>query len=117
MKSRTRSRSSATSGLGLKSIGSSPRLSGATNAIRWATSGPPVAGEKLAVLLQQPGELEVDDPRQRTLEDPRRLAAAQLRRDRQEELVDEAVGLELLVQVGAALGEERSHAVLGPELR
>src|SRR5437868_5321681 len=115
MKSRTRSRSSATSGLGLKSIGSSPRLSGARNAIGWAASGPPVAGEELPVLLEQPGEVEVDHPGQRPLEDPRRLAAAQLRRDRQEELVDQAVGLELLVQVRAALGEQRPHAVLATE--
>ncbi len=49
-----------------------------------------VAGEELAVLLEQPGQLQPGDLGQLALEDPRRLAAAQLRRDRQEELVDQA---------------------------
>src|SRR3954463_13901085 len=113
MKSSTRSRSCATSGLGLKSIRSSPRpLLRRKNAIGSLYSGSPVAGEELAVLFQQPGELEADHVRKRTLEDPRRLATAQLRRDRQEEVVDQAVRLHLRVQVRSALGEQGADAAL-----
>src|SRR5689334_6557872 len=94
MKSSTRSRSSATSGLGVKSIGSSPRPLWETNANRYLASGPAVAGEELAVLLEQPDEVEADHLRQRSLEDPRAPDPAQLWRDGQEELVNQALGLE-----------------------
>src|SRR5689334_6804578 len=74
-------------------------------------SGPAaIAGEELALLLQQPGELELGHAWQRPLEDPRRLAADELRRDREKEVVDEAVGLHLLVQVRPALREQGADA-------
>src|SRR6187200_1156057 len=113
MKSSTRSRSSATSGLGLKSIVSSPRSPERERYLIGA-SGPAVAGEELAILLQQPSQLHLDDPRERPLEDPRPLATTQLRRDRQEELVDQAVGLELLVNVRASLANDSPNAVVLP---
>ena len=90
MKSSTRSRSVGDLGAGLevhRFLSSSLRRGERYSMV---DSGPAVAGEELAVGLQQPGQLQLDDLRQRPLDDPRRLAAAQLRRDRQEELVDQA---------------------------
>ena len=108
MKSRIRSRRVSTWGLGLKSTtASSPRYSGAATLPR-----PPVAGEELAVLLQQPGQLERLELRQLALEDARGRAAGELRRDRQEELVDEAERLQLGVQARAALAEQRPDPAL-----
>src|ERR1700709_1948663 len=84
MKSRTRSRSVATSGLGLKSSGVLSSGAAAGNA---SCSAAPVAREQLAVHLLQPGQLELGDGRQLTLEDAWRVAAAELRRGRPKELV------------------------------
>ena len=88
MKSRTRSRRASTWGLGLKSI--SGVLSSGLVGPKATGLRPPVAGEELAVLLQQPGQLERLDAGQIALEDARGAAAAQLRRDRQEQLIDQA---------------------------
>ena len=120
MKSRTRSRSVATSGLGLKSIYVLSSGLGGQNASaipvtsrlvrpyvrKTAKSAAAVAGEELALVLQQPGELQLGDRGQVALEDPRRVAAGQLRRDRQEELVDQAVRLQGAVERRAALAEQ-----------
>src|ERR1700710_488654 len=113
MKSRTRSRSVATSGLGLKSIGVLSSGAAAGNA---SCSAAPVAREQLAVLLQQPGQLELGDGRQLTLEDAWRVAAAELRRGRQKELVDQSPSLELAVQPRSALAEQGTDALLVPEV-
>src|ERR1700710_32195 len=113
MKSRTRSRSVATSGLGLKSIGV---LSSGPPAGNASCSAAPVAREQLAVLLQQPGQLELGDGRQLTLEDAWRVAAAELRRGRQKELVDQSPSLELAVQPRSALAEQGTDALLVPEV-
>src|SRR5689334_7607492 len=96
MKSRMRSRSVSTWGLGVKSIDwSSPR--------GWAArtlAGMAVAGEELAVLLEEPGELQLRGGGQRlALEDAGGLGPGQLRRRGQEELVDQACRPELAVQV------------------
>src|ERR1700712_4647920 len=111
MKSRIRSRSAATSGLGLKSIGVLlVECSGKAN------SAAPVAGEKLAVLLQQPRQLQLGDSGQVALDDPRRVAAGQFRRDREEEVVDVSGAFELVVEAGAALAEQGLDAELGLQL-
>src|SRR6476646_4784453 len=110
MKSRMRSRSASTWGLGLKSIclASSPRVRSGRTVPR---SAPPVAGEELAVVLQQPSEFERHPVVQLALEDARRrAAAAQLRRDREEELVDEAGCLQRAVKGRATLAEQRPDA-------
>src|SRR5215207_4858412 len=108
MKSRIRSRSVSTSGLGLKSTtASSPRYSGAATLPR-----PPVAGEELAILLQQPGELQWHHLGQLTLDDPGRRPAGELRRGGQEELVDQIGSLHLGVNAWAALAEQRPDTVL-----
>src|SRR6187397_277732 len=108
MKSSTRSRSSATSGLGLKSIVSSPR-SPERERYLIGGSGPPVAGEELAVVLEQPGQLHLDDLGQRPLEDPRPAATTQLRRDRQEQLVYQALSLKRGAEGGTALAHHRPY--------
>src|SRR4051794_18739691 len=115
MKSRTRSRSVATSGLGVKSIAPPRRLCsrqryligsafpvGAAPAAWAPCSGAAVAGEELAVLLEQPGELELGGGWQFALED-RRPGARQLRRHGQEQLVDQPLRPELGVQPRPAL--------------
>src|SRR3954447_26157650 len=99
MKSRIRSRRASTSGLGLKST--------AVILLR-----PPIAGEELAVLLQQPSELQRLDLRQLSLEDPRGGPAGELRRGGQEEVVDQSERLHLGVQARAALAEHRPDPLL-----
>ena len=78
-----RSRRDSTSGEGLKSTVERYR-SGAL------VGDPAVAAEELAFGLQQPGELDIVDVWQGTLEDAGALAPCDLRGDRQEELVREA---------------------------
>src|SRR5262245_32109482 len=109
MKSRMRERSVSTSGLGLKSTAaSSPRrCSGGATLPR-----PAVAGEELAVLLEQPGQLESLDAGKLALEDARRSAPGELRGDRQEELVDQARRLHLGVQARSALAEQGADVAL-----
>src|SRR4051812_38804009 len=114
MKSSTRSRSVATSGVGVKSMCSSPRLPLPVAAN--ANSGTAVASEELVVLPEQPGELQLGHAREVALDDPRRVAAGQLRRDREEEIVDVAGALELVVQARAALAEQGADAMLVPQL-
>src|SRR5690349_15406295 len=100
MKSRTRSRSVATSGLGMKSIGSSSSLV-ASN----------VAGEELTVLLEQPRQSELRLGGEFALED-RGSGAGQLRRHGQEQLVDQAPRPELGVKPRPALAEQRPDPAL-----
>src|ERR1700742_3221310 len=113
MKSRIRSRSAATSGVGSKSI--SPSLLVARPPVRnvGATlpGRAPVAGEELAAFLQEPGELQLGDRRERAFED-RVAGADQFRRERQEELVGEARCLQLRVEARATLAEQRPHSAL-----
>ena len=89
MKSRTRSRSVCDLGAGVE-VHRCPLLVALLGRANASSGAAPVAGEELAVLLEQPGQLELGDLGQVALEDPRRLAAGQLRRDREEELVDQA---------------------------
>src|SRR6478735_9870991 len=108
MKSRMRSRSVSTWGLGLKSMLLSPLLGSGGGKL----PGPGVAGEELALLLQQPGQLQRHHVVELALEDARRrAAAAQLRRDRQEELVDQPGRLQRAVQGRPPLAEQRPHSL------
>src|SRR6478672_2730090 len=109
MKSRIRSRSVSTWGLGLKSTAGGPLLGAGC---RNASSAAAVAGEELAVLLEQPGELERNERRQRALDDPGRLPSGQLRGDGEEEVIDQAGRLQLAVKAGASLAEQRADSAL-----
>ena len=79
---------------------------------RNASSAPAVAGEQLAVLLQQPGQLSGamagSSPSMMRGASP----PASFGRDRQEEVVDEAGRLQLGVQARPALAEQRPDAAL-----
>src|SRR4051812_32191314 len=107
MKSRMRSRRVSTWGLGVKSIDcvlssglGRPNASG-------RRLPPPVAGEELAVLLEQPGQLQLGHAGQLVaLEDAGRFGAGHPRGGGEEELVDEALPPELAVEVRAALAEQ-----------
>src|ERR1700744_5764907 len=107
MKSRMRSRSAATSGVGSKSIFPSLLVPGRGE----SSSSSRVAGEELRAFLEKPRKLELGDLGERSLED-RGAGADEFRRDREEELVGEPRRLELGVQAGAALAEDGADAVL-----
>src|SRR3954453_7234128 len=93
-----RSRRDSTSGEGLKSTVERYR-SGAL------LGDPAVAAEELALGLQQPGELDVVDVGQGTLQDAGALAPCDLRGERQEELVRQAGLANPAVQGGPTLAE------------
>src|SRR5690349_2119599 len=117
MKSRMRSRSVSTWGLGVKSMYSVPLLGAGPRTLAARRLATPVAGEELAVLLQQPGELQLGRARQRpALEDARRVATGHPRRGGEEELVDDAGCPELAVQVRSALAEHRADVVLAAQM-
>ena len=76
----------------------------------------PVAREELAVLLQQPGELERPLQLGQAHRQARPLAAGELRRVGHEQLVDQARLDQLGVQARAALAEQRPDAALHPQV-
>src|SRR5512141_1113207 len=99
MNAATRSRRDSTSGEGLKSI-------------IWTLRHPAIAGEQLALGFEQPGELHLLDVGQGALQDPRALAAGDLRGDREEELVRETALAQAAVEGRAAFAEHGLDATL-----
>src|SRR6266496_1617838 len=93
MNAAMRSLSEETSGDGLKSI------------IWTLLRDPVIAGEELALGFEQPGEVDLIDVGQGSLQHPRALAAGDLRRDGQEELVGEPALAKAAVQRRAPLAE------------
>src|SRR5215213_5340630 len=74
-----------------------------------------VAGEELALRLEEPGELDLVDVGKRPLEHAWSLSAGDLRRERQEELIGEAALAEPAVQGRASLAENRADPALGEQ--
>src|SRR5215213_10723671 len=126
MNASMRSRRDSTSGEGLKSTAESYRLDARVlrrcegappGATRFMREGQPVlsparprrdaavAGEELALRLEEPGELDLVDVGKRPLEHAWSLSAGDLRRERQEELIGEAALAEPAVQGRASLAE------------
>src|SRR4051812_5933219 len=73
-----------------------------------------VPAEQVPAVLEQPHELAVERLVERIAgEDGERRPAGELRRERQEQLVDQPLAHERLVQARPALAEDRAHAMLG----
>src|SRR2546421_3116779 len=76
----------------------------------------PVSPEQVPVVLEERDELARDRLGQRVAGEHReRRAAGELRREREEQLVDQPLAYERLVQSRPALAQDRPHAVFGTQ--